>query len=107
VAQPPLIPDKEPTGASARLAGGRSGTKVSISPGRLIKFLIWCLVIGLVLSFFGLDAVDFWRGVWGMIEGLYDTLVSSIGSLGSYILIGAMVIIPIWIIRTIWRRLDR
>jgi hypothetical protein len=107
VAQPPLLPDKEPTGSGGRTLRGRSGTSVSINPRKLVKFLILCLLVGLALSFFGLDALDFWRGAWSVVQGVYETLVASIGKIGSYILIGAAVIIPIWVLRTIWRRLDR
>ncbi len=107
MAQPPRLPDDEPKGSGTRLMGGKSGTTVSVNPRKLIKFLVWCLVVGLALSFFGFDALDFWRGAWSVVEGVYETLVASIGKLGSYVLIGAAVIIPIWVLRAIWRRFDR
>lgn len=107
MAQSPLLPDSDSPGPGARLSSGRSRTKISIHPWRLVRFLILCLLVGLALSFFGLDALDFWRGAWSVVAGLYDTLVASIGKVGSYILIGAAVIVPIWLIRLLWRRMNR
>jgi Family of unknown function (DUF6460) len=107
VARPPLLPGQEPSASGGRLPPGRSGTTVSISPRRFVRFLILCLLVGLALSFFGLDAIDVWRGAWSIVQGVYDTLVASIGKIGSYVLIGAAVIIPIWLLRAIWRRLGR
>jgi hypothetical protein len=34
-------------------------------------------------------------------------MVTSIGKVASYILIGAAVLIPIWIVRVLWRRMGR
>jgi hypothetical protein len=107
LADAPLIPDKNSPGSGANLSRGRSGTKVSIHPGRLIRFLVLCLLVGLALSFFGLDALDFWRGAWSLAKGVYETMVTSIGKVASYILIGAAVLIPIWIVRVLWRRMGR
>jgi hypothetical protein len=86
---------------------GRSGTRISVNPWKLVRFVILCFVVGFALSFFGFDAVDFWRGVWSVIKGAYDTLVASVGQIGSYILIGAMVVVPIWLIRALIRNLSR
>lgn len=66
-----------------------------------IRLLILSLVVGLFLSFLGLDPVEFWRGAWRMVSGLIsmlgDTAVEIIRNLATYILFGAAIVLPIWI----------
>lgn len=76
-------------------------------PRGLVRILVLCLIVGLVLSMFGIGPDDFWRFVWSVLSGIYDWLVGLAGALGAYVVIGACVVIPIVVIRRLWRRMGR
>lgn len=76
-------------------------------PRGLIKLLVLCLIVGLVMSIFGIEPVAFWRAVWSAVEGVYDWLVRVAGSLAAYVVIGACVVVPIVVVRALWRRANR
>ena len=75
--------------------------------GKIVKLAILCLVVGLVLSAIGVEPLEFWSWAGSVATGLYDWLVSVFGKLGSYVVIGAAVVIPIWAARWLYRRLRR
>ena len=70
--------------------------------GTAMRLLILSLIVGLFLSFLGLDPVEFWRGAWSMVSGLVsmlgDTAVEIIRNLTTYLLFGAAIVVPMWIV---------
>ena len=88
----------------------RSNRPLRLPPFRLrkiIKLLVLCLVVGLILSAIGLEPLEFWGKVGDVAVGFYNWLVGVFGKLGSYIVIGAAVVIPIWAARAAYRRFSR
>ncbi len=75
--------------------------------GKIVKLVLLCLVVGLVLSVLGVEPLEFWSWAGSVVSGLYDWLVGVFGKLGSYVVIGAAVVIPIWAARRLYRRLRR
>lgn len=75
--------------------------------GKIVKLAILCLVVGLVLSAIGVEPLQFWSWAGSIATGLYDWLVGVFGKLGGYVVIGALVVIPIWAARWLYRRLRR
>ena len=69
----------------------------------VVKLLIWCLVIGLVLAMFNATPEDVyaWAGETG--KAIADWFWEFGQKVGPYILMGAMLVIPIWAISYIWR----
>ena len=79
-----------------RLMGGRPG-------GVIIKLILLSLLVGFVMSVFGFNAGDLVRGV---IEAVRETLRDSGGlirQLGGYVLAGAAVVVPIWLVLRLTR----
>ena len=69
----------------------------------LIKLLLACLVVGAVMSWLGLTPQAFWRTVRDFfVEGLESARLWA-GSVLGYVLIGAVVVVPIWLARWVWR----
>ena len=73
------------------------------SAGRTaIQLVIASLIVGAILSFLGLSPREFWEGIFNTIRGLVEMIGDSIGEVAinliTYLIIGAMVVIPIWII---------
>ena len=42
------------------------------SIGWILKILLWCLIIGVVLSALGVTAGDFWNSLWGAANRVYE-----------------------------------
>lgn len=79
------------------------------APGRtVLRLVILCVVVGMGLSFIGLSPVAFWRGVWRAVTGFVSTLGSTttevLTRLGSYLLLGAAVVLPIWLLSRLFGR---
>jgi len=49
------------------------------SMGRIFKILLWCLIIGVVLSALGVTAGDFWNSLWRAANRVYEWGVSAFG----------------------------
>lgn len=94
------IPGKRSGGVAERVIGG--------SPARtLIQLLIASIVVGAIFSFLGLGAFDFWNGIFDTITGIVSTLGESIGEVArtliTYLFVGAVIVIPIWIVMRLMR----
>ena len=69
-----------------------------------IKIALWCLVVGLVLVFFGLDPLNMWIWLGEVGSGLLDMIISLGRWAGPFMLVGAMVVLPVVAIRWYMRR---
>ena len=88
----------------------RSNRRLRLPPfrlGKIVKLLVLCLVVGLVMSAIGLEPLEFWGKVVDVAARFYGWLVGVFGKLGSYIVIGAAVVVPIWAARALYRHLRR
>jgi hypothetical protein len=88
----------------------RSNRRLRLPPirlGKIVKLLLLCLLVGLVMSAIGLEPLEFWAKVVDVAARFYGWLVGVFGKLGSDIVIGAAVVIPIWAARALYRHLRR
>ena len=88
----------------------RSYRRLRLPPirfGKIVKLALLCLLVGLVLSAIGVEPLEFWSWAGSVASGFYDWLVRVFGKLGSYVVIGAAVVIPIWAARALYHRLRR
>ncbi|MHA6298696.1 DUF6460 domain-containing protein [Devosia sp. CAU 1758] len=79
-----------------RVLGGRPGAVI-------IKLILISLFVGFVMSVFGFNARDLVRGVVDMVR---DTIRDGSGvfrQLGGYILAGAAVVVPVWLLLRLTR----
>ncbi|MBL4692068.1 MAG: hypothetical protein JKY92_01920 [Magnetovibrio sp.] len=62
----------------------------------VVKLIIWCLVIGLALSFFNATPEDVyaWAGEAG--RSVFEWALNFGQKIGPYILMGALLVLPIW-----------
>jgi hypothetical protein len=75
----------------ARWAGG--------SPlGVLVRLILVSILVGVVLSALGLDPFDIVRSIQRMIRTLWDLGFDAFRWLWRYFLLGAVIVIPIWIL---------
>ncbi len=82
--------------------------------GTLLRLLLASLIVGLVLTWLDVepnDLVDRARGAvaWGLAQARAVTgdLVDSAGDVVGYVLVGAVVVVPIWLAGVLWKALRR
>jgi len=66
--------------------------------GRLILI---CVLVGVVLSALGLDPWNIWVSLQRLIESVWNMGFDAVRWLWGYFLLGAVIVIPIWIIMRI------
>jgi uncharacterized protein DUF6460 len=75
----------------ARWAGG--------SPlGVLVRLILVSILVGVILSAFGLDPFDIVHSIQRMIRTLWDLGFDAFRWLWRYFLLGAVIVIPVWIL---------
>jgi len=74
-------------------------------PGRtLIKLLILSCLVGLVLSSWGWKPLDVPARVWQFMLDLYHWAYSSFDRFFDMFLVGAMIVVPIFVIRRLLKK---
>jgi hypothetical protein len=66
--------------------------------GIILRLLILSFVVGFVLNVLDLDPGSLLRGIGGTVEGLFATVVDALRWAVPHILIGAIVVVPIWLV---------
>ena len=82
--------------------------------GTLLKLLLASLVVGLVLTWLDVEPTDLVARsraalVWAFaqIRAVTDDLVGSAGDVFGYVLVGAVVVVPIWLLSVAWKAFRR
>jgi hypothetical protein len=75
----------------------------SITLGTILKLLVWSLLVGAFLAFLDLSPQDVvgWAVDWGR-EFLRDIQFYT-GRAISYVLLGAVIVVPLWLLGYLWR----
>lgn len=69
------------------------------SPAQVILRLVFLsFVVGIVLSALNLDPIDLVHMAVDFVERLWNMGFQALGRLGNYLVIGAIVVIPIWLV---------
>ncbi len=69
------------------------------SPGRVIvKLIVVSLIVGFVMTIFGVDPIDILDGIRDFIRNVWERGFSALGRVGDYLLLGATIVIPLYII---------
>ena len=75
---------------------GRSVTRT------VIQLVIISIFVGALLSFLGLGPQEFWRGIFDAIKNVVSAIGESFSEIAlnliTYLVIGAAVVVPIWLI---------
>lgn len=64
----------------------------------VIKLALICLGVGLILAFFDIDPVSLMRNFPQAIQSVFEVVANMIRWAVPYILLGAVVVVPIWLI---------
>lgn len=82
-----------------------SSKRVNI--GTVIKLAIASLVVGWVLSVLGVTPADVMAKFSGLANGLWAGSRDFLGWAGGYVLLGALVVLPIWLALYFWGAVAR
>ena len=67
-----------------------------------MKLIIASIIVGAVFSFLGIGVREFWSGIFENVRDVIGTLGENLGevvlTLLTYLVIGAGIVIPIWLI---------
>ena len=73
-------------------------------PGRtLFRLLLAALVVGLLLSAFDLRPEALLRALGDSVANAFGELVEAVRWAIPYVLLGAVVVAPVWLAMTLWR----
>jgi hypothetical protein len=80
-------------------------------PARLlptvIKLVVLCLIVGLLLTFFDITPKDLWNNFWRTVRDIWRVAYDAAEWAWKYIALGAVVVLPIWALTVILKRLRR
>ncbi|MBB3811347.1 DUF6460 domain-containing protein [Pseudochelatococcus contaminans] len=83
-------------GSLNRFIGGSPG-------GVLIRLLFLSIVVGAIMSWWGVTPFDLYDGTILLVRELIDQGFASLNNLGIWILYGAIVVVPIWLVLRLLR----
>ena len=69
--------------------------------GTIIKLLIASLLVGMVMHWFGITPRNLIHNFGDSVVRIFGTLTSFIDWAVDYILVGAVIVVPIWLIATL------
>ncbi|MGV6819967.1 MAG: DUF6460 domain-containing protein [Parvularcula sp.] len=77
----------------------------------LIKLAVASLIVGTILGLVGADPFDFWEDAWAWVVGGFRTVFGAgwegLKTAARYMFFGAGVVVPIWLVATLWNRRPR
>ena len=66
--------------------------------GVIVRLLVLSLVVGVILSVLGITPENIFDRINVMLQRIYDLGFGAIESVLGYVILGAMVVVPIWFI---------
>ena len=63
----------------------------NFSIGTVLKLLLLCIVVGWLLSLFGITPDNFWQGMGQLIRGTAETILNILENAWPYLVAGALV----------------
>ena len=98
--------DKTENGVSAE-KGNFFSRLTRLKPSDILKVFLLCVAAGLILAAFDIDPSDLWVDFFGTLFDAWDRflhiITDSLGWAVRYFFLGAVLVIPIWIL---WRVLS-
>ncbi len=64
----------------------------------LVRLILLSVLVGVILSALGLDPFNIWRSIEQLVRGIWEMGFDAVRWLWGYFLLGAVIVIPIWLI---------
>lgn len=78
-----------------------------MSAGTIIKLVFLSLVVGLVLSYFGVTPANFWNSMGDLAINAWESGTAFFDWALLYIIIGGAVVVPVYVARSLLRILRK
>ncbi len=62
------------------------------------RLTLICILVGVILSALGIDPTNLWSSLRGFVLGIWDMGFDAIRGVWRYFLLGAVIVIPIWLL---------
>ncbi|MDH5489522.1 MAG: DUF6460 domain-containing protein [Rhodospirillaceae bacterium] len=69
----------------------------------VVKLLVVSLLVGMMLAFFDMKPEELLASLGDTVKSIFQVLVNLVEWMVPYVLLGAVVVIPIWVIMLVWR----
>ena len=63
-----------------------------------VRLILLCVLVGVILSAIGLDPYDIWRSLERLYRSIWDMGWDAVVWAWRYFLLGAVIVVPIWIL---------
>ena len=78
-------------GTASRFLGG---PPVSVA----VRLILLCIVVGVILHALGFNPFNIWESLRSLVEALWDMGFDAVRWVWRYFLLGAVIVVPIWLI---------
>jgi len=78
-------------GAAGRFFGG---PPLSVA----VRLILLCIVVGVILSALGFDPFNIWRSLNALVQSIWNMGFDAVRWVWGYFLLGAVIVIPIWLV---------
>jgi Domain of unknown function (DUF6460) len=69
----------------------------------IIRLVVVSILLGIMLSFFDIDPFNFWNSLRNLFLRIYDMGFGAFEWLVRYLALGAVIVVPLWIIGRWWK----
>jgi hypothetical protein len=78
-------------GTLTRFLGGQP---VSVA----VRLILLCILVGVILHVLGFDPLNIWRSLQDLVIQIWNMGFDAIWRLWRYFLLGAVIVIPVWLV---------
>jgi hypothetical protein len=75
----------------------------NLNLGTLVRLLIACVIVGALMAFIGVTPRDIAHSLAGLASQAVRNAAAWAGNFVSYLLLGAVIVIPVWLISLLFR----
>jgi hypothetical protein len=70
----------------------------------LVRLILLSILVGVILSAIGLDPFDIWRSIERLFRSIWNMGWDAVDWAWRYFLLGAVIVVPIWIVVRLAKR---
>jgi len=84
---------------------------LSITPGDILRVALISVIVGIVLAAFNINPGDLWQDFFGTLTAVwgeaFETVTRLVRGSVQYLLLGAIIVVPVWIVIHLIRSLGK
>ncbi|MEO1200392.1 MAG: DUF6460 domain-containing protein [Pseudomonadota bacterium] len=73
----------------------------------IVRLILLSLIVGVILAALNLDVFKIVEGVQDLIRGIIELGFDAFGSIFRYLLLGAAIVVPIWLVMRVLALMNR